>query len=100
MRRVSGPRSPHHSGRAVFPHPAFGRDHAFAFGMGTDCRMRRRRPQSALRGNRATGRAWVYMRDDKPFGGPGSAGGSVPLLAGPLRRSRYENAAIDFCGRP
>ena len=39
------------------------------------------------RGKTATGRAWVYVRDDAPFGGPGPAGCAVPLLAGPVRRS-------------
>ena len=36
----------HQTGRAVFPHPAFGRDHAFALGMGTVFRVRAMRPYS------------------------------------------------------
>ena len=40
----------------------------------------------AGQGKCATGRAWVYVRDDRPFRRCGSAGGSVPLLARPLRR--------------
>ena len=32
------------------------------------------------RGKTDTGRCWVYVRDDKPFGGDLAAGGDVPLL--------------------
>ena len=35
------------------------------------------------KGKTDTGRIWVYVRDDKPFGGPGATGGSVLLLARP-----------------
>ena len=38
-------------------------------------------------GKTDTARAWVYVRDDRPFGGPRPAGGPVPLLAELLRRS-------------
>jgi transposase len=33
------------------------------------------------KGQTMTGRAWVYVRDDRPFGGPDPPAGGVPLLA-------------------
>ena len=39
------------------------------------------------KGKTDTGRIWVYVRDDKPFGGPAAAGGGVLLLARPGRQA-------------
>ena len=39
------------------------------------------------KGKTDTGRCWVYVRDDRPFGGPASAGGDVLLLARSRRRA-------------
>ena len=39
------------------------------------------------KGKTDTARAWVYVRDDAPFGGPDPPNGAVPLLAGSFRRS-------------
>ena len=32
-------------------------------------------------GKTKTGRLWVYLRDERPYGGPAAAGGRLPLLA-------------------
>jgi transposase len=45
------------------------------------------------KGKTDTGRIWVYVRDDKPFGGAGAAGGSVLLLARSGRRA--SSGALD-----
>ena len=39
------------------------------------------------RGRTKTGRLWVYVRDDRPCGEQGCAGGVVPVLARPRRRA-------------
>ncbi len=39
------------------------------------------------KGKTVTGRCWTYVRDDRPFGGPGAAGGAVLLLARPRGRA-------------
>jgi transposase len=39
------------------------------------------------KGKTDTGRIWVYVRDDKPFGGPAPPGGCVLLLARPGRQT-------------
>ena len=39
------------------------------------------------KGKTDTGRIWVYVRDDRPFGGPAPPGGGVLLLARPGRQA-------------
>ena len=45
------------------------------------------------KGKTDTGRCWVYVRDDRPFGGPGPAGGDVLLLARSRRRASARHLA-------
>jgi hypothetical protein len=49
------------------------------------------------RGKTDTGRCWVYVRDDRPFGGRGSAGGDVLLFARSWRRT---SRPASGCERP
>ena len=54
------------------------------------------------KGKTDTGRCWVYVRDDRPFGGTGAAGGDVLLLARPRRRASpgaSRQLRWDFPGR-
>ena len=45
------------------------------------------------KGKTVTGRCWVYVRDDRPFGGTGAAGGGVLLLARSPRRASAAHLA-------
>ena len=47
-------------------------------------------PVLAKTGKTITGRCWVYVRDDRPFGGTSAAGRDVLLLARPERLNTHE----------
>ena len=51
------------------------------------------------KGKTDTGRCWVYVRDDRPFGGTGAAGGDVLLLARPQGRAS-PGASGPVCRHP
>ena len=45
------------------------------------------------KGKTITGRLWTYVRDDRPFGRTGVAGGDLLLLARPRRRTSVRHLA-------